>query len=623
MILRKTVWLLCACLLLASQATAQILDDSTKQVYGPFSTRYRLERDLFNGTDTLYTIDTTYNAYHDYLFEYQNGRLYHNLGEMGTAMEPLYYELPETPGVDLGMHAFDGYAFQPSDVRYFDTRSPFSSLYYVQGTAGQQMLITTLSRNITPTWNVGLRWRRMSSDKQLDANNRDKRSDDHGLVIQSSYHTPDNRYWALVSFLHLNHQVSESGGILPDPGDTQDSLFDYEQERVRLSATASNRDKRNQWHLYQQFNLDPQKGVQLFHILDQKRHWDRYIDDEVNREVTLINGEVFRTATDFYPHVYLSATSTQHKVDFAALENTLGTKGRLLGFQYSFYYFRRDLWYDQPYADLLTPKNEGYGGATLKYFLNDSNYVETEGLYQLAGAYRFAGRFNTNWLNVEYVRQRSAPPLLAQSYVGNHFIWNNEFDYVRGDRLRGQAQLRLRRFAFRPYADIHTLNNYIYYGTDAQPAQTPDRLLTFSAGVQTEVRFGRFAEELHARVTQVTGPDVLRMPPWYFHNRFYYQNNLFQNALSLQVGFDVRMKGSYYANAYMPVTQQFYLQNDFLVESYPIVDLFMNARIKRVNLFLKLSQINQGYPANGYFMTPYYPGMQRSFVFGVHWQFFD
>ncbi|MGB3617910.1 MAG: putative porin, partial [Catalinimonas sp.] len=79
----------------------------------------------------------------------------------------------------------------------------------------------------------------------------------------------------------------------------------------------------------------------------------------------------------------------------------------------------------------------------------------------------------------------------------------------------------------------------------------------------------------------------------------------------------------YFADAYMPVTGQYHLQNEFAVRAYPVADVFANVRIRRANLFLKVSHANQGFPTAGYFQTPYYPGLLRSFEFGVHWQFFD
>ncbi|MDB5263868.1 MAG: hypothetical protein JWQ14_3151, partial [Adhaeribacter sp.] len=114
------------------------------------------------------------------------------------------------------------------------------------------------------------------------------------------------------------------------------------------------------------------------------------------------------------------------------------------------------------------------------------------------------------------------------------------------------------------------------------------------------------------------------------NSRIYYQGALFKNALYGQVGIETYVTDDYYADAYMPVTQQFYLQNSFKTPNYnfterlyPVVDLFLTVDIKNFNAFLKMSHVNQGFPQEGYFPTPYYPGMGRSFVFGIKWMFFD
>jgi hypothetical protein len=53
------------------------------------------------------------------------------------------------------------------------------------------------------------------------------------------------------------------------------------------------------------------------------------------------------------------------------------------------------------------------------------------------------------------------------------------------------------------------------------------------------------------------------------------------------------------------------------------VDFFITTDIKNFNLFLKMAHLNQGFPREGYFTTPYYTGMERSFIFGLKWMFFD
>jgi hypothetical protein len=66
-----------------------------------------------------------------------------------------------------------------------------------------------------------------------------------------------------------------------------------------------------------------------------------------------------------------------------------------------------------------------------------------------------------------------------------------------------------------------------------------------------------------------------------------------------------------------------HLQNDFWIGSYPVVDIFLTADIKTLNVFLKMSHINEGLTDPGYFVTPFYPGMRTSFIFGIKWMFFD
>jgi len=104
--------------------------------------------------------------------------------------------------------------------------------------------------------------------------------------------------------------------------------------------------------------------------------------------------------------------------------------------------------------------------------------------------------------------------------------------------------------------------------------------------------------------------------------RFQYEV-LYAKALYIQVGVDLHYKSPYYANAYMPITQQFYLQNNQQVEGYILADLYANLRVNRTRLFVKLTHANQGVLQPGYFVAPNYLQMRRGFAFGVDWYLFD
>ena len=93
--------------------------------------------------------------------------------------------------------------------------------------------------------------------------------------------------------------------------------------------------------------------------------------------------------------------------------------------------------------------------------------------------------------------------------------------------------------------------------------------------------------------------------------------------LYIQAGAELHYKSAYYADAYMPLTQQFYLQTRQKAEGYLLADVFANLRINRTRLFVKMSHVNQGILQSTYFVAPDYLGMRRSFAFGVDWYLFD
>jgi Putative porin len=82
------------------------LDDSTSVVYGPTSTKYFLEEDVFNNRKRLYNIDTTIDGIHNYNFVQRYKNLYQDLGNIGTAIRPVFYKAPEQIGTLLGYDAF-------------------------------------------------------------------------------------------------------------------------------------------------------------------------------------------------------------------------------------------------------------------------------------------------------------------------------------------------------------------------------------------------------------------------------------------------------------------------------------------------------------------------------------
>ena len=81
---------------------------------------------------------------------------------------------------------------------------------------------------------------------------------------------------------------------------------------------------------------------------------------------------------------------------------------------------------------------------------------------------------------------------------------------------------------------------------------------------------------------------------------------------------------AYYANAYNPALQMFYLQNDTKIGNYGYLDVFVKAKIirSRLTLLAKLTHV-WGNAFTQYYLTPHYPSKDFGFSIGVSWRFHD
>jgi hypothetical protein len=81
----------------------------------------------------------------------------------------------------------------------------------------------------------------------------------------------------------------------------------------------------------------------------------------------------------------------------------------------------------------------------------------------------------------------------------------------------------------------------------------------------------------------------------------------------------------------MPAISQFYLQNNFLLNDYILIDLFINVKIRNARLFARMNQINSFFGTNapniisssGYYISPGYVAPSNFLTFGVTWMLFD
>ena len=612
----------------AGQSGGQVkIDDSTKVIYGPHTARYFLEEDIFNNHKTLYQIDTSYDAFHRYNFVQRADFKLVDLGNLGTASRPVFYRPVEQLGAQFGYDAYTPYAYPVNEVKFYDTKSPYTNLYLALGGLGQNIARFDHSQNLTPRLNLGINAQRFTTNKYFgtsgSADPQNNLTQNWAFVFHGNYRSKDDKYLIMGQLNHLNHNAYEQGGMAPDSLNFKaDGSIEYNNPSAILK-TAQSWERRINWHIYHQYVLA--EGFQVYHIFDYKRDINLFTDKELSQAQTY----------DFYQNYYHNQTNTRQDVRFRLFENKFGIKGRYQGFNYRAHYRQRIVNMTGSYniADSTNTNGsyrrsrfENFVGLWLAYYLKDSTQRATaEFEYLLGRDFKVKGEIVSKWFTAGYYSVFSSPTLLQQFYDSNHLRWDNTSRLVNSNNIYGQINLNTKRVRFSPRLDYHLINNYFYYDTAAIARQFTSAFSVLRIGAQTEWRPGKFQFWAQTYYTLASNTNIIRIPQFLANFRAAFDFKYYN--LFLQVGGEIHYKSAYFADAYMPLTQQFHLQNRLKTEGVVYSEFFLNTRINRVRLFVKMANaaqgLFQGLFSPGYFSTPFYPVVGRSLGFGVNWPLFD
>ncbi|GAB3956551.1 hypothetical protein GCM10028805_46770 [Spirosoma harenae] len=633
------------------------IDDSTKVIYGPKSTRYVLEDDIFNNREKLYTMDTTMDESHRYTYVQRSQNLYQDLGTLGTPIRPIFLPVPQQLGAQSGYYVFDPYAYQTMGVKYFNTKSPFTDMYLTLGGNNQNILRFDMAQNITQRWNIGFNVQRFTSQKQFGTSGNNDPfkllAQNWAFLLHTNYRSKNDKYILLAHFNNMNHSLDEQGGVLPGQNaDGSVIVYNYEgNARLRSANNLVTSSQvqgphgweiRNDWHAYHQYVLD--KGFQVYHRFDYQTHKNFYQDDtlRLNQNDSLLAAS--NAIRRFYPVIIGDTSRLFQKARFRLLENQIGIKGiaqyKGASFNYRAYlrvrnYKQTTLYntYRTAFNEYGTSQLETFLGGWLGYYFPDSLSrltAETEFGSGRKGSFRLSGKFESKFLTAggEYIKVE--PTLLQSRFQSKVYNWPDASaglpPLVNRDywHAYGKVNIRYGKLAIEPSLDYYLLKNYVYFDTDGFVRQESSPISMLRPGLGYHLQFGKFLVSGLAYYTVKDGPDVIRIPPLFINTRIQYEF-LYSKVLYIQTGIDLHYKSQYYADAYMPLTQQFHLQNlTNNIEGYVLADLYANLRVNRTRLFVKLTHANQGLTQGpGYFVAPDFLQMRRGFAFGFDWYLFD
>lgn len=595
----------------------KLIDDSTKMVFGPKTTLYFFEKDIKKNKDVKYEIDTLLNNFHYYEPVPKSGWKYQDLGNIGSAAQPIFYQSPKMIGVTSGFHVYDLYHNASDSMKYYDTKSPYTQMNAFWGGGNRNMLDLAFARNVNSRWNVGFNLSTIRARKTLNPNARDDNlTEQTSYSLHTNYRSENGKYFLLGNFSRMKHQVREQGGIIPPEIDETSILFAYEDAKVWLRNSRAI-DLRQEVHLYHEYEI--YKGLEVYHIFDRKIQQMDFNSNLRTGDSTFFNL--------YNPIRYNTTDSTSNNFRFAEWRNEAGFKGDLGPVFYNAFIRYRTGNMTSPFMVNPNGFDELYLGGALRGEINPQWKFEAEGEYLLPGAFRIHGLFVSPWLEASYTKALYKPTSIQQLNRGNHHRWSNRFNNIGLDQIKGVIKADFNSWSLRPSITINRINNYVFFDENQQAAQASGEAFMLIPGLKYSFNLrGKFFWESEVYYTLLSGggADNFRIPEFFANSRVFYDSPMFNENLFIQIGLEGRYRSDYFADAYNPALQNFHLQNDFLVLAYPVVDFFLNARINRTRILLRFNHLNINTLSEpGYFVTPYFTGLKRALDIGISWPLFD
>ena len=214
------------------------------------------------------------------------------------------------------------------------------------------------------------------------------------------------------------------------------------------------------------------------------------------------------------------------------------------------------------------------------------------------------------------------PDYYEQHVCTNHYRWDNDFGKISSTKIG--ATLEIPRWDLNASFDYALLSNNIYYDTLGIVRQNPEPMSVMTASLQKNFKLWKFHLDHQALFQISSNKDVLPLPMLALNLRYYLQFNVVKKVMQMQIGANAAFTTKWYAPAFNPVLGVFHNQN---VEEYgncPYIDAFVNIQWKRACIFVKVVNVNMGWPNKSadYFSAAGYIAPQRAIKFGIFWPFY-
>lgn len=528
---------------------------------------------------------------------------------------------------------FKDYFLTNENAKYYNVSEPFAEVYYMMGPKREQLFDVLFTRNFKKDLNLSAKYKLIHSPGKYLR----QKSDDAFVILTANYATKNSRYIVLGNYFYNRIKIQENGGLQNDSSFTENIEPNRQFIAVNL-YNAENQLKESGFYIKQLFflgfggrkNIDSTKTERPYTGFGRISHSILF----KNQSYLYIDGNPM---SGFYPAPLLDTAATHDSIHTNTIENTLEWSNLKfsdnsnsqhfiirLGIMHKFsklygYKIDTSLVSLIPQINLKIKIGKRLEvSANSFYFLNGYNRDD----YSATGIVTYnynKDTLSTGYFGVKANIFRQSPAWFDKQDSSNNFSWNCKF----GPSYSSSAGLFFNYKKMYVYVNCFRISDQIYYNYNALPLQEKASSDILQVGLNKDFVWKKWALDNKIVYQKTFGANIIRLPEIESNHAIYFTQPFFKKALTAQFGMEVTFFGSYYPNAYMPATREFYLQNDFKSDNYPFIDFFVNLKIKRARIYLKLDHVNSGLMEYNYYMIPHYPMSDRAFRFGVSWMFYD
>lgn len=214
------------------------------------------------------------------------------------------------------------------------------------------------------------------------------------------------------------------------------------------------------------------------------------------------------------------------------------------------------------------------------------------------------------------------PDYYQQNIYSNHFIWNNNFNKISTTKVT--AALDIPRWDLSASFGYALLANNLYYDSQAIIRQNTTPMSIMTASLKKNFKLWKFHLDHQVLFQLSSNKDVVPLPMLALNLRYYFQFDVVKNVMQMQIGANAFYNTKWKAPGYNPALGVFFNQNKFEYGNCPYIDAFVNIQWKRASIFVKVVNVNMGWPnkSKDYFSASGYIAPQRAIKFGISWPFY-